>query len=388
MHQGSHLKAMEPITSHPKHDQLITIAINSSTTATFDHHNPHHHCPSIVNRSIIPILARFHAGYFRISLSLGSQALLWKSLIQPTSHDTLNPQVHHIFHRLYPLAFISFWSFSLLNLVILSLLYILRCIFLPHMVRAEFRDHVGMNYLFAPWISWLLLLQCAPGIRHGVALYLGLWWILVLPMVILDLKIYGRWFTTKGDKHTLTMVANPTCQMTIIGNLVGSRAAAQMGCKETAMFMFSLGMVHYLVLLVTLYQSKDTLPAALKPVFFLFFAAPAVGRASLFKKAMRTFNVTWWAYPFPITLLALAATEYAQQAKCRVADALVLVLVSLSLLVTFVMAIFTVFKYSRSLLHRDDDDDDDDDCDYDPGFMWEHSTNCSTQETGHQQSKN
>lgn len=59
----------------------------------------------------------------------------------------------------------------------------------------------------------------------------------------------------------------------MIGNLVAAGAAAQMGWRESAVGMFSLGMAHYLVLFVTLYHrlsTNGTLPAMLKPVFFLF----------------------------------------------------------------------------------------------------------------------
>jgi hypothetical protein len=74
----------------------------------------------------------------------------------------------------------------------------------------------------------------------------------VVPVVVLDVKIYGQWFT-KG-KRFLSAVANPTSQLSVIGNLVGARAAAEIGWRESAVCMFSLGMAHYLVLFVTLYQ--------------------------------------------------------------------------------------------------------------------------------------
>lgn len=77
------------------------------------------------------------------------------------------------------------------------------------------------------------------------------------------------------------MVANPTSQMSVIGNLVAARVAAEMGWRECALCMFSLGMAHYLVLFVTLYQrlagsACNNLPAMLRPVFFLFIAAPSM----------------------------------------------------------------------------------------------------------------
>ncbi|XP_073110436.1 S-type anion channel SLAH1 isoform X2 [Elaeis guineensis] len=220
------------------------------------------------------ILTRFHAGYFRISLSLCGQALLWKTLSEPTTDaHALRPVVH----MLPAAAFVMLWSLALFTLVALCLLYAARCLFRFRSVRAEFAHHVGVNYLFAPWISWLLLLQSTPFLRPHTRSYLLLCWLFSLPILALDIKIYGQWFT-KGKKF-LSMVANPTSQITVIGNLVGARAAAQMGWRESAVCMFSLGIAHYLVLFVTLYQrflGSDSLPAMLRPVFFLFFAAPSM----------------------------------------------------------------------------------------------------------------
>ncbi|KAF8391570.1 hypothetical protein HHK36_023876 [Tetracentron sinense] len=332
-------------------------------------------------RPLSSILTRFHAGFFRISFSLGAQALLWKILMEPTNDS--NPLRRLL--RLFPAtAFLLLWSFALFTLVLLSLLYILRCFFHFHMVKQEFLHHVGVNYLFAPWISWLLLLQSAPFLSPKTGCYLVLWWVFVIPVVVLDVKIYGQWFT-KG-KRFLATVANPTSHLSVIGNLMGARAAAQMGWKETAVCMFSLGTAHYLVLFVTLYQrlSVNNLPAMLRPVFFLFFAAPSMAslawnsisgtfdtpakmlfflslflftalifRPTLFKKSMKRFNVAWWAYSFPLTILALAATEYAQEVNGGIAHGLMLVFSAFSVLVTLTLIVFTVLN-TNMLLHDND----------------------------------
>lgn len=232
-------------------------------------------------KSLKSILPKFHAGYFRISLSLGGQALLWKTLMAPTSHDMnmSSSTLRRVINALHPTSiFIVLWSIALFTLVLLSLIYLLKCFFYFKMVKAEFLDHVGVNYLFVPWISWLLLLQTAPFLTPRTASYLVLWWVFAVPLVLLDVKIYGQWFT-KGKKRYLSTVANPTSQLSVIGNLVGAQAAARMGWRESAVCLFSLGMVHYLVLFVTLYQrlsGSDRLPAMLRPVFFLFFAAPSM----------------------------------------------------------------------------------------------------------------
>ncbi|XP_031269066.1 S-type anion channel SLAH1-like [Pistacia vera] len=329
------------------------------------------------------IVSRFHAGYFRISLSLGGQALLWKTLIGPT--DDYTSTLRHVFHILHPTAFRVLWFLALFVLILLSLLYILRCLFYFKMVKVEFLHHVGVNYLFAPWISWLLLLQSAPFVTPKTSSYLVLWWVFAVPVVALDVKIYGQWFT-RGKKF-LSTVANPTSQLSVIGNLVGAQAAAIMGWKESAVCLFSLGMVHYLVLFVTLYQrfsGSNRLPAMLRPVFFLFFAAPSVAslawesiagsfdtaskmlfflslflftslvfRPALFKRSMRRFNVAWWAYSFPLTVLALASTEYAQEVKGGIADVLMLLLSVISVLVSFCLIVFTLLN-SKLLLPDND----------------------------------
>ncbi|OAY77071.1 S-type anion channel SLAH1 [Ananas comosus] len=290
-------------------------------------------------------LTRFHAGYFRISLSLCAQALLWKTL------SAADPRaLHFILHLLPAAAFDVLWSFALSSLVVLCALYAIRCACRFDCFKAELGHHVGVNYLFAPWASALLLLQCAPSpfLRPERPA-----WAFAVPILVLDVKVYGQWFT-KGRKYCLSAVANPTSQMTVIANMAAAAAAAAAttDLKEIATCMFTVGLAHYLVLFVTLYQrlagSESLLPALLRPVFFLFFAAPAtasvawaaisggggfdtaakmlfflsfflflclVSRPMLFWRSMRTFSLAWWAYSFPLTVLALAAEKYAQEVK-------------------------------------------------------------------------
>ncbi|XP_050207066.1 S-type anion channel SLAH1-like [Mercurialis annua] len=357
------------------HIELV-IDVNSSTEPQQPTTKTSHFCYSlkIIKGSFISILARFHAGYFRISLSLCSQALLWKILGDGSIDHA------HAFRRVFQFfpstAFILLWSMALFTVASLSFLYILRCFVHFQMVKTEFMHHVGVNYLFAPSISWLLLLQSSPFFTPKSTYYLALWWVFVVPILILDVKIYGQWFT-KG-KRSLSTAANPTSQLSVIGNLVGAQAAAQMGWNESSLCLFSLGMAHYLVLFVTLYQrlsGGNCLPTMLRPVFFLFIAAPSmaslawnsisgsfdnfakmlfflsiflflslVSRPRLFKKSTRKFNVAWWAYSFPLTVLALASADYAQQVKGGAAHGVMLILSLLSVLVSLGLIAFTAFN--------------------------------------------
>ncbi|KAM7274807.1 hypothetical protein ACFE04_016673 [Oxalis oulophora] len=328
------------------------------------------------------LLTRFHAGYFRISLSLCSQSLLWKFLSEV-------PEDSHVFRRIFryipSTASTLLWSIALFTLASLSILYILKCLFCFKLVKKEFSHHVGVNYLFAPWVSWLLLLQSSPFFTPKSIPYLVIYWILIVPIVILDLKIYGQWFT-KGKKF-LSTVANPTSQLSVIGNLIAARAAAEMGCTEIALCMFSLGMTHYLVLFVTLYQrlnGNSSVPTMLRPVFFLFFATPSVAslawasivggfdipakmlfflslflfmslvsRPSLFRKSMRKFSVAWWAYCFPLSVLAMASAAYAQQVKGDIAHTIMLVLSGFSVLISLILIVFTAINSNLILLESE-----------------------------------
>ncbi|XVF63767.1 hypothetical protein PTKIN_Ptkin09bG0113400 [Pterospermum kingtungense] len=378
---------MAIVTSQTELQLQVDTPQTTTTNTVTTHQIPNSTLSTIVARriqeSLTAILTKFHAGYFRVSLSFGGQALLWKTLIGPTDDsDTLRLR----FHKFHPTAFTLLWSFAFFILVLLSILYILRCLFHFKMVKEEFLHHVGVNFLFAPSISWLLLLQSAPFFtpNYNQYSYVVLWCVFTLPVVVLDVKIYGQWFT-KGKKF-LSAVANPTSQLSVIGNLVGAQAAANMGWKESAICFFSLGMVHYLVLFVTLYQrlsGTDRLPKMLRPAFFLFFAAPSMAslawqsiagsfdtaskmlfflslflfmslvcRPTLFKSCMQRFNVAWWAYSFPSSVLALASMEYAEEVRGGYAHLLMVVLFAFSVLVSICLILFTLIN-TRILLPDD-----------------------------------
>lgn len=221
------------------------------------------------------ILTRLHAGYFRICLSFGAQVLLWSSsLSKHQAHDLF----HTTHYTLPSIAFLLLCWLCLCILILLSLLYMIKCIFHFHLVKAEFSHHMGVNFLFVPLMSWLLLLLLQPmPLMNSSTDRMIFLWVFLIPILILDIKIYGQWFTT--EKRFLSLVANPTSQLSVIGNLVGAWAAAHLGWKETAVSIFALGLTHYLVVFITLYQrlsGANRFPAMLRPDLFLFVAAPSV----------------------------------------------------------------------------------------------------------------
>ncbi|GFY84130.1 SLAC1 homologue 3 [Actinidia rufa] len=238
---------------------------------------------------------------------------------------------------------------------IVFVIYMLKVIFYFEAVRREYYHPIRINFFFAPWIALLFL---AIGVPPSVAqnLHAALWYILMTPIFCLELKIYGQWMS--GGQRRLSKVANPSNHLSIVGNFVGALLGASMGLKEGPIFFFAVGLAHYTVLFVTLYQrlpTNETLPKELHPVFFLFVAAPSVASMAwakiqgsfdygsriaffialflYFSLAVRVnffrgfrFSLAWWAYTFPMTGAAIATIKYSNEVPNIVTKSLSVIL--------------------------------------------------------------
>ncbi|XP_037472787.1 S-type anion channel SLAH2-like [Triticum dicoccoides] len=279
-----------------------------------------------------PFLLRFPISAFGMCLGVSSQAMLWKTLESEPSTKFLHvhPVVNHVL-----------WWISVALMVVVSITYLLKIVFYFEAVRREFHQPVRANFFFAPWIACLFLVK---GVPHPVwEIHHAVWYVLMAPILCLDLKIYGQWMSS--DERRLSKVANPSNHLAVVGNFVGALLGARMGLRELPIFFFAVGLAHYVVLFVTLYQQLPTnvqLPKELHPVFFLFVAAPSVAsmawtrisgefndgakllyfvslflymslvaRVNLFRGFR--FSLAWWAYTFPMTSVALATALYASK---------------------------------------------------------------------------
>ncbi|XP_078439390.1 S-type anion channel SLAH2-like isoform X3 [Wolffia australiana] len=218
-----------------------------------------------------PFLLRFPISAFGICMGVGSQSILWKTLAESPSTEFLgiSPAINFVL-----------WCITLLLLVAVSVTYTLKAIFYFEAIPREFYHPVRVNFFFAPWVATLFLVLGLPpsfpvnlkGARGEVA-----WYVLMAPILLLELKIYGQWMF--GGRRRLSKVANPSNHLSIVGNFVGALLGASLGLKEGPIFFFAVGLAHYAVLLVTLYQrlpTNEALPKELHPVFFLFVAVPTV----------------------------------------------------------------------------------------------------------------
>ncbi|XP_057814930.1 guard cell S-type anion channel SLAC1-like [Cryptomeria japonica] len=222
------------------------------------------------SQSKLPFLLRIHSGHFHICLGLCSQTVLWKTLEE-------NPLSFIRFPFKIPSHFtFGLWLLALLGFLVISGAYLSKCVFHFETVRMEYFNRVRVNYFFVPWIAGMLLRlglpsNIAPDNVHPVVCC-----IFMVPIAVLELKIYGQWFTKV--KRSLARVANPSTHLSVIGNFMIARIATEVEWKEIAFFFFTVGIIHYAVVFITLYQrlsSDITASRKICPVFFLFIAAPS-----------------------------------------------------------------------------------------------------------------
>lgn len=213
-----------------------------------------------------PFLLRFPIGCFGICLGLGSQAILWKELSRSQELAFLHiPAEINLF----------LWGLALLAILAISTTYAMKVVFYYEAVRREFFHPVRVNFFFAPWIAGMFLALGLPP-RIATSVHPAVFCALMSPLFVLELKLYGQWLS--GGKRRLSKVANPSTHLSVVGNFVGALLGAVVGWPEPATFFWSVGVAHYIVLFVTLYQrlpTNESLPKELHPVFFLFVAAPS-----------------------------------------------------------------------------------------------------------------
>ncbi|KAF3324489.1 S-type anion channel SLAH2-like isoform X1 [Carex littledalei] len=317
-----------------------------------------------------PFLLRFPVNAFGMCLGVSSQAILWK---------TLNTSPVMSFLHISPMPNLILWWASLVLMVLVSFVYLLKIVFYFEAVKREYDHPVRVNFFFAPWIACLFLTL---GVPPSIAVNLQpfIWYILMAPILLLELKIYGQWIS--NGQRRLSKVANPSNHLSIVGNFVGALLGANMGLKEGPIFFFAVGLAHYMVLFVTLYQrlpTNETLPKELHPVFFLFVAAPSVACMAWAKiqgdfdygakipyfialflymsLAVRVnffrgfrFSLSWWAYTFPMTGASIATITYTMAVTNIVTRSLSLCLSAIS---TFTVSTLLVYTIIHAFVLRD-----------------------------------
>ncbi|KAI9161785.1 hypothetical protein LWI28_020656 [Acer negundo] len=309
-----------------------------------------------------PFLLRYPISSFGICLGVSSQAILWKTMATSASTKFL--------HITTSINYVL-WCISVALVIIIASIYLLKVIFFFEAVRREYYHPIRVNFFFAPWISLLFLaIGVPPSITENLPH--ALWYVLMIPIFCIELKLYGQWMS--GGQRRLSKVANPSNHLSVVGNFVGALLGASMGLREGPIFFFAVGLAHYTVLFVTLYQrlpTNETLPKELHPVFFLFVAAPSVASMAwaklqgsfdvgsriayfiamflYFSLAVRInffrgfkFSLAWWAYTFPMTGAAIATIRYSNEVTTVVTQCLAVMLTAISTLTVTALLVTTI----------------------------------------------
>ncbi|XP_031107897.1 S-type anion channel SLAH3-like isoform X1 [Ipomoea triloba] len=322
-----------------------------------------------------PFLLRFTIGSFGMCLGVSSQAILWKALATAPSTEFLHVSLD---------VNLVLWFISVALFCIIASIYALKTILYFEAVRREYYHPVRVNFFFAPWIVVLFLgLGVPPSVTENLPS--SLWYVFMAPIFCLELKIYGQWMS--GGQRRLSKVANPSNHLSIVGNFVGALLGATMGLREGPIFFFAIGLAHYMVLFVTLYQrlpTNETLPKELHPVFFLFVAAPSVASMAwakiqgsfgdgakvayfialflYFSLSVRInffrgfkFSLAWWAYTFPMTGAAVATIRYSSVVTNTLTKSLAVILsAAASLTVTFLLVTTIIHAFVLGDLYPND----------------------------------
>ncbi|XP_042506388.1 S-type anion channel SLAH3-like [Macadamia integrifolia] len=309
-----------------------------------------------------PFLLRYPISSFGICLGVSSQAILWKTLATSKSMSFLHISLT---------VNLVLWCISVALMVSVLFTYFLKVIFYFEAVHREYYHPIRVNFFFAPCIASLFLVLGVPPLV-AKSLHAALWYILMTPIICLELKIYGQWMS--GGQRRLSRVANPSNHLSIVGNFVGALLGASMGLKEGPIFFFAVGLAHYMVLFVTLYQrlpTNETLPKEYHPVFFLFVAAPSVASMAwaqiqgvfdygsrimyfialflYFSLGVRInfflgfrFSLSWWAYTFPMTGASIATIRYSNEVTNPVTQILSVLLSGISTFTVMALLITTI----------------------------------------------
>ncbi|KAG6476219.1 guard cell S-type anion channel SLAC1-like [Zingiber officinale] len=312
-----------------------------------------------------PFLLRFPIGCFGICLGLGTQAILWGALASSSAMAFLHVS---------PAINLAIWLLALAAFVSVSVTYAFKCVFYFEAIRREYFHPVRVNFFFAPSIACMFLAIGAPPRMRPFFLHPATWCVLIAPVILLELKIYGQWLS--GGKRRLCKVANPSSHLSVVGNFVGAILAARVGWQEAGKFLWAVGLAHYLCVFVTLYQrltTSEALPKELHPVYSMFIATPSAASIAWatiygeFDAVSRTFyfialflycslfvrinffrgfkfSVAWWSYTFPMTTASLATIKYAEAVPSFFSKALAL---SLSLMSSTIVSLLLV----STLLH-------------------------------------
>ncbi len=265
-------------------------------------------------------LKHFPISFFSVILGLAGFSIAWQK-----SEAILK----------FPLALSSFLlCFTVAAFILISLIYLAKIIKFGQEVKKEFNHPVKLS--FFPTFSISLLLLAIAFLKSAPTLAKYFWLSGAIIHFILTIKIVSIWIQhSKFDiKHM-----NPAWFIPAVGNILVPIAGIAYAPPEILWFFFSIGLIFWIILLVIFFNRiifHHPLPEKLLPTLFILIAPPAVGFISYVKLTNAIdnfanilyffalfltvllfaqpkmfykikFNLSWWAYSFPLSAITIAS---------------------------------------------------------------------------------
>jgi tellurite resistance protein len=262
---------------------------------------------------------------------------------------------------------------------VLVVAYGLKWIVCSHRARAEFNDPVSVT--FFPTFPIGTLLIASGVLPYSIEIARALWIAAAGLTLLFALIIVRRWIIRGANLGHVT----PQWFMPVVGNIVASIGAPQLGYTELGWFFFSVGLFFWIVLFTIIFFRlvlHDRLPAVLRPTLFIFLGPPAVAFIAyitlngeidnfariLFYSAVLIalllasmapsfmslpFAPTWWSFTFPLDAFANAGLHYSTKMGSQLFVTGAAAVLAIATAVVGVVAVRTLFAlFSGALLRH------------------------------------
>ncbi|HLZ16042.1 MAG TPA: hypothetical protein VKQ08_03345, partial [Cyclobacteriaceae bacterium] len=261
--------------------------------------------------------------------------------------------------------------------ILLSIIFLLKWIRYPDLVRADFNDPIAVN-LFAVFFTSLLLLTA---LIRTYSFHSGfvLWIIASASTFIFTYALFTRWISRQQNVlHALPGWSIPVLGILDIPLTGWSYPGAAV--HEICIFCFVIGLLFTGIVFILVFQRlifQEGLAAALQPTllllagpfallyanyeqitgkqdliadFFFYtsiFLLVLLGRKLVFSLSKVQFTITWWATSFPLAAITASSFRFASHSPLPGAHIVLFILIGVSSLV-FLILCFQTLHYILS----------------------------------------